>query len=71
MTLIAVNVARPTEVQAGDGTVMTGIFKRPLTGAVTVRKLNLDGDGQADLVHHGGESKAVYAYALEHYDYWQ
>lgn len=71
MTLISVNVARPAEVPHGDNTVMTGIFKRPVAGGVAVRKLNLDGDGQADLVHHGGESKAVYAYALEHYDYWQ
>ncbi|MEP7185659.1 MAG: MOSC domain-containing protein [Rhodanobacter sp.] len=71
MTLISVNVAMPAAVARGDSIVMTGIFKRPVAGAVAVRKLNLDGDGQADLVNHGGESKAVYAYALEHYDYWQ
>lgn len=71
MSLISVNVARPTEVPYGDGTVLTGIFKQPVEGPVAVRKLNLDGDEQADPVHHGGESKAVYAYALEHYDYWQ
>ncbi len=71
MTLISVNVALPAETPHGDSSVMTGIFKRPVAGAVAVRKLNLDGDGQADLVHHGGASKAVYAYALEHYDYWQ
>lgn len=71
MILISVNVARPTEVLHGDASVLTGIFKQPVTGPVAVHKLNLDGDAQADLVHHGGESKAVYAYALEHYDYWQ
>ncbi len=71
MTLISVNVALPAEMPHGAGTVVTGIFKRPVAGAVAVRTLNLDGDGQADLVNHGGESKAVYAYALEHYDYWK
>jgi MOSC domain-containing protein YiiM len=71
MTLISVNVALPADVPHGDRSVMTGIFKRPVAGVVTVHKLNLEGDGQADLVHHGGESKAVYAYAREHYDYWQ
>jgi MOSC domain-containing protein YiiM len=71
MTLLSVNVALPAETPHGDSTVVTGIFKRPVAGAVAVRKLNLDGDGQADLVHHGGESKAVYAYSLEHYDYWR
>ena len=36
-----------------------------------MRKLNLDGDAQADLTVHGGEHKAVYCYPLEHYDYWK
>ena len=36
-----------------------------------MRKLNLDGDGQADLSVHGGEYKAVYCYPLEHYDFWK
>ena len=71
MTLISVNVGRPIEVPHGGKTVTTGIFKQPVQGPVIVGKLNLVGDGQADLVNHGGESKAVYAYALEHYVYWQ
>ncbi len=36
-----------------------------------LRRLNLDGDRQADLSVHGGATKAVYAYAAEHYDYWR
>jgi MOSC domain-containing protein YiiM len=36
-----------------------------------LRRLNLDGDGQADLRVHGGESKAVYAYPSEHYEFWR
>jgi MOSC domain-containing protein YiiM len=36
-----------------------------------VRKLNLDGDRQADLSVHGGEHKAVYCYPIAHYDYWK
>jgi MOSC domain-containing protein YiiM len=38
---------------------------------VTLRKLNLEGDGQADLTVHGGEAKAVYCYPLAHYEYWE
>ena len=30
----------------------------------------LEGDRQSDLTVHGGKDKAVYAYAVEHYDYW-
>jgi ferredoxin-NADP reductase/MOSC domain-containing protein YiiM len=33
--------------------------------------LNLDGDGQGDLVGHGGEQRAVFAYQIESYAYWQ
>ncbi len=67
MTLISVNVAQPCDAVHGDAVVSTGIFKQPVTGAVAVRRLNLGGDGQADRVNHGGESKAVYAYSLDHY----
>ena len=51
--------------------IRTGIFKRPVMGAVRVMAYNLEGDGQADLENHGGEHKAVYAYALDHYAYWR
>lgn len=71
MTLISVNVGKPCEVAHGGTTVSTGIFKRPVNGKVAVHRLNLEGDGQADLVHHGGESKAVYAYSLDHYAWWR
>ena len=36
-----------------------------------LRTLNLDGDGQADLVNHGGVNRAAYVYPVEHYDYWR
>jgi MOSC domain-containing protein YiiM len=36
-----------------------------------MRSLNLDGDRQADLTVHGGVEKAIYAYPMEHYAYWQ
>jgi MOSC domain-containing protein YiiM len=52
-------------------TLNTGIFKQPVEGPVALRKLNLDGDGQADLSVHGGPYKAVYAYPSEHYLYWR
>lgn len=36
-----------------------------------VRRLNLDGDGQADLAGHGGENRAVFVYQIELYRHWQ
>ncbi|HEU4824785.1 MAG TPA: MOSC domain-containing protein, partial [Nitrososphaeraceae archaeon] len=51
--------------------VTTAIFKDPVKGPIMLRKLNLDGDKQADLTVHGGVDKAVYSYPAEHYDYWR
>ena len=48
----------------------TGIYKEPVKGRIKLRKLNLDGDKQADLTVHGGVDKAIYAYPGEHYSYW-
>src|SRR5438477_582379 len=50
--------------------VTTAIYKAAVEGPVAVRKLNLEGDAQADRAVHGGEEKAVYAYPHEHYASW-
>jgi len=71
MKLVSVNTGLPREVVWHGINVTTGIFKEPVEGRVALRKLNLDGDRQADLTAHGGEFKAVYCYALAHYDYWR
>jgi MOSC domain-containing protein YiiM len=71
MKLISVNVGLPQEVTWHGSRVVTAIYKQPVNGRVALRKLNLDGDGQADLRVHGGEDKAVYCYPIEHYDYWK
>jgi MOSC domain-containing protein YiiM len=71
MKLISVNVGRPRLVQSNGETVSTAIYKDAETGPVQVAKLNLDGDRQADLNVHGGVNKAVYAYPVEHYEFWR
>lgn len=71
MKLISVNVGLPREVIWHGRNVSTGIYKEAVSGRVTLRKLNLDGDRQADLSVHGGKDKAVYCYPQEHYEYWK
>ena len=71
MKLVSVNVGLPLDVIWKGRTVTTGIFKEPVEGPVSLRRLNLDGDRQADLSVHGGQDKAVYAYPSEHYAYWR
>jgi MOSC domain-containing protein YiiM len=68
---VSVNVGEPREVRWRGKPVLTAIFKEPVEGRVPVRRLNLDGDLQADLRAHGGLDKAVYAYPAEHYAFWQ
>jgi MOSC domain-containing protein YiiM len=69
--VVSINVGRPREVEWRGRTISTSIFKEPVTGPVSVRKLNLAGDEQADLSVHGGADKAVYAYPSEHYAHWR
>jgi MOSC domain-containing protein YiiM len=71
MRVVSVNVGKPREVEWKGKIVSTSIFKEPVTGRVAMRRLNLDGDRQADLSVHGGAEKAVYVYPAEHYQFWR
>src|SRR5450756_2393393 len=72
MRIVYVNVGPAREIGKSRGRkVRSAILKKPVAGPVVVRRLNLEGDGQADLTVHGGEEKAVYAYPSEHYEYWK
>jgi len=71
MKVVSVNVGLPRDVTWRGMTVTTGIFKQPVGGRIVLRRLNLDGDRQADLTVHGGADKAVYCYPREHYDFWK
>src|SRR5579863_5677046 len=69
--LLSVNVGLPREVMWNGKTVRTAIWKSPATGRQMVRKLNVAGDGQADLAGHGGENRAVFVYQMDSYHYWE
>lgn len=58
---ISVNVGQPRPIKYHGKTILTGIFKEPVSGQVKVAEFNLEDDRQADLQNHGGWSKAVYA----------
>ncbi len=71
MKIISVNVARPREIPWNGEPVLTGIYKKPVEGPVSMTHLNLMGDQQADLTVHGGPQKAIYGYPSEHYEFWR
>src|SRR5579885_2551197 len=69
--LLSVNVGLPRDIEWKGRTVHTGIWKNPIHGRCRAGRLNLEGDGQGDLRGHGGEQRAVFAYQIESYLYWQ
>jgi MOSC domain-containing protein YiiM len=69
--VLFVNVGGVRTVDVGDRTVETAIWKSPVEGRVPLRGVNVSGDDQADRSVHGGEHKAVYAYAWEDTLWWQ
>ena len=75
MVIISVNTAPVGSLfgaqAAGERQVASGIHKAARTGPVVVGRLGLDGDAQADRRLHGGPNKAVYAYPVEHYAFWE
>ena len=70
-SVISVNVGLPRDVEWQGKVVHTSVWKKPVTGRVMARRLNLDGDGQGDLAGHGGEHRALMVYQLDSYRYWQ
>ncbi len=70
-SLVSVNVGMPRDVEWQGRVVHTAVWKRPVSGRVYVRRLNIDGDGQGDLAGHGGEHRAVMVYQLDSYQYWK
>src|SRR5258708_38641064 len=68
--IASVNVGRPREIVVDGRTVRTSIWKDPVPGRIAVRGVNVSGDDQSDREVHGGDRKAVYAYAREDLDWW-
>ena len=69
--LLSVNVGLPNDIAWHGETVHTAVWKRAVSGPRMARRLNLDGDGQGDLIGHGGEHRAVLVYQIDCYRYWE
>jgi ferredoxin-NADP reductase/MOSC domain-containing protein YiiM len=69
--LLSVNVGLPREVTWNGKSIRTAVWKFPVKERRMVRKLNIDGDAQADLAGHGGEQRAVFVYQMDSYHYWE
>ncbi len=69
--LLSVNVDLPRDVTWNGKTARTSVWKSAVDGRRMVRKLDIDGDAQADLAGHGGEHRAVFVYQMDSYHYWE
>jgi MOSC domain-containing protein YiiM len=75
--LLSIQVGLPRElgipeaIHPDDRLWTSGFYKSPVAEPRMVRRLNIDGDGQADLVNHGGIDKAICVYSADHYPYWR
>lgn len=71
ISLMSINVSLPEEVTHEGKMIYSGINKSPVHGNIYLAKLNLSGDGQADLRVHGGPDKAICVYSYEHFSFWE
>jgi MOSC domain-containing protein YiiM len=70
-TLLAVSVGKPRDFDYQGRDARSAIWKTAVKGRVPVQGVNLAGDDQADRKAHGGTHKAVYAYSIEDYRWWE
>ncbi|MDM5297202.1 MOSC domain-containing protein [Bacillus pumilus] len=66
-----VQVGQPITTYANGKEIQTAITKKRIHEPVYLSKLNFEGDGQADLVHHGGYDKAICVFPYDHYAYFE
>ncbi len=72
-TLLSLNIGLPKIIGNWRGAaVLSGFDKQPVASdTVFVAKTGIRGDGQADLENHGGVDKAVYAYPVRNWLWWE
>ncbi|UFT99665.1 MOSC domain-containing protein [Radiobacillus kanasensis] len=67
----SISVGKPDTYIFNDRPLRTAFVKKSVKEKTWLSKQGLQGDGQADLKHHGGEEKALLMYSADHYPYWE
>ena len=71
MELVAISLSGIRQLEIQGRLTQTGICKQTVEVPVHVSSEGIIGDVQADRKNHGGADKAVYAYAVENYRFWE
>ncbi|MBL4987133.1 MOSC domain-containing protein [Bacillus safensis] len=66
-----IQVGQPIITYANGKEIKTAINKRRIHEPVYLSQVNFEGDGQGDLVHHGGYDKAVCVFPYDHYAHFE
>ncbi len=74
--LCSIQIGRPQTYEAVEGELSdkpwtTALYKTLVSGPVSVHRLGITGDGQAEIEIHGGIDKAICVYNGDHYAYWR
>ena len=70
--VVSINIGKPAQVPCDNGKKFrSAIQKQPVTGKIFLDSLGFEGDQVADPRHHGGRDKAVCAYSVDHYPFWE
>jgi ferredoxin-NADP reductase/MOSC domain-containing protein YiiM len=69
--LLSVNIGLPRDLEWQGRIVRTAVWKHAVQDRRKIGRLNIDGDGQGDLVGHGGVNRAVMVYQLDSYRFWE
>ena len=69
--VISLNVMHAIIPDVGGEVGVTAIDKRPVSDSREVTTAGVAGDKRADIPNHGMPEQAVYAYAIEDYQWWE
>lgn len=70
-TIDSLNIGIPKTLYYQGKKVKSSFGKEPTAQGRFLFEKGFEGDGQADLINHGGEEKAVLFYPSLHYAYWE
>jgi len=71
MYVEATNIGDRKEINWKGKQVETGIFKYPTSDGIYLEDKQVKNDAICDLKYHGGIDQAVYAFSLNHYQYFK
>ncbi|MCY7710959.1 MOSC domain-containing protein [Bacillus safensis] len=66
-----IQVGQPIITYANGKEIKTAINKKRIHEPVYLSQINFEGDGQGDLIHHGGYDKAVCVFPYDHYAHFE